>query len=801
MELDTMLGPRWYKVLADLGGNKTRTLLVVLSIAAGVFAVGTVTGSYLVLAHDMAASYAASRPASAILYTSPFGDDLVQSVRRMATVSTVEGRRAIAVRVETGSGQWRNLNLEAISDYNDIHLDLVRSERGAWPPPDRELLVERAALADLKAEIGDEVLIEMPDGKRRSMRLAGVAYYGNYPGPMWSGNWLQGYIAFDTLEWLGVGQDFDELHVAVAGDATDEAHVRRIADLVGEKIEKGGGQVYWKYIPPPEHWANFLVEAMMAVLGILGSLTLGLSAFLVVNTISALMTQQVRQIGMMKAVGARLGQLIGMYLLLALGFGLLATLVAIPLSILVTQALTSFIASLLNFEPDTFSVPLPMITIQVLIGLLTPLLAASYPVFAGTRLTVREAVSSYGLGKGHFGRNVIDRLVENVRGLPRPLLLSLRNVFRRKGRLALTLATLTLGGAVFMAVVSVKSSIDLTTQDLMNYYQEDIAVYFNDGYRVEQIEQEALAVPGVARLECRAAVGARRVRPDGSESNSINLHALSPASDLLCPIMVEGRWLLPEDENAIVVGTDMLREEPDLHVGDEIVLTILGKQRPWRVVGAFLVIGSPGGLSAYVNYPYATRTTGVVGRAWNARIVAERHDPASQAAIAKAVETRFKRAGLRISAVETKAAVRGQIDSQVNILIYFLLAMSVIIAAVGGLGLMGTMGINVLERTREFGVMRAVGASNGAVGWIVVVEGILVGMLSWGLGAILAVPISRVMSDELGQAFFNTPLRHSFASSGVLIWLGIVVVLAAAASLWPAWNAARLPVREVLAYE
>ncbi len=114
---------------------------------------------------------------------------------------------------------------------------------------------------------------------------------------------------------------------------------------------------------------------------------------------------------------------------------------------------------------------------------------------------------------------------------------------------------------------------------------------------------------------------------------------------------------------------------------------------------------------------------------------------------------------------------------------------------------MGTMSINVLERTREIGMMRAVGASDGAVARIFIAEGLFIGLLSWLVGTVLALPIGRLLSDAVGVAFLEAPLTYTFSARGTLLWLAIVFVLSTLASILPAWNASRLTVREVLAYE
>jgi putative ABC transport system permease protein len=142
-----------------------------------------------------------------------------------------------------------------------------------------------------------------------------------------------------------------------------------------------------------------------------------------------------------------------------------------------------------------------------------------------------------------------------------------------------------------------------------------------------------------------------------------------------------------------------------------------------------------------------------------------------------------------------------EVEAIFEVIIVLLLFMAFLLAVIGGLGLMGTMSINVLERTREIGVMRAIGASNRSVRRIFVVEGIIIGVISWLVGAILALPLSQLLGNLIGGLFLNAPLDHNFSINGVVIWLVVVVILSAVASFLPAWNASRLTVQEVLAYE
>jgi putative ABC transport system permease protein len=793
-----MLSPRWRKVVRDLWAHKTRTALVVLSTAVGVFAVGMIANTQAILSRDLAEAYAATNPAHAILYVQPFDERLVRTVRNMREVQDAQGRRSYWVRLQTGPHEWVNFELQAFANYDDIRINGFWPESGAWPPQRREVLLERSSLSSTNSRVGDTVLIETPNGQKRELRIAGLVHdLAQVPTAFWGG--ASGYVAFDTLQWLGEESTYDELYITVAENALDKDHIGRVTERLKHRLERSGWAVYSTEIPEPaEHWADDVIQALLLLLGALGFLSLLLSGFLVVNIITALLAQQVRQIGIMKAIGAQRRQLMAMYLTTVLIFGSLALVVAVPLGALGARALIGYTAGLMNFDVVTSGIPPRVMALQAIIALCVPLLAALYPVIAGTRITSREAMSEYGLGKGRFGASFIDRLLEQVRGLRRPLLLSLRNTFRRKGRLVLTLSTLTLAGAIFIAVFSVRASLFGELDAVMDDLNYDVEVDFNRSYRVTQLEREAQRVPGVARAEALGFAIANRQRSDGTESGSLRILAAPSTMGMIQPTIQRGRWLRPEDRSAIVVTSDFLQAEPDLDVGDEISLRIGKRRTTWRIVGVAGRIGVP---FAYANYSHFARLTGSTGYAGVLVLQTDRDDPAFQAQVARTAEERFKRVGLQVAATMTSGQIRATNIFQFNVLFAFLLIMAILVAVVGGLGLMGTMSLNVFERIREIGVMRAIGASDGAVLRVVIVESIIIGLLSWVLGAILALPLSRILSDAVGVAFIQKPLTFTFSLGGVVIWLLVAIIVAALASFLPARNASRLTVREVLAYE
>lgn len=792
-----MLSPRWRKVLRDLAGYRTRTLLVVLCLAVGTFAVGVIAGTRAILAREMAAAYRAIGPAHAVLYTNPFAEDLLPAARSVEGVAWAEARRSVLLRARAGAGAWRDLELVGIPDFRDMRVNRIRPWRGAWPPPERELLLEREAVRLLGADVGATLEVQTARGDARVLRVAGLAHDLTRPPAIMAGQ-AYGYVTLETLAWLGEPRAFDELHLRVAGDPGDRDAVRRVAEAVRDRLERAGTRVHWIWLPDPErHPAEDVLSPLLLLLGALGGLSLLAAAFLAVNTVHAVLVQQVRQIGVMKALGADALHVAGIYLGMVLALGLLAAGLALPLSALGARALSAYIARLANTDIASFAIPAAVFAAQGLVGVALPLLTGLVPVAAASRMPVREALASYGIATA-FGRGALDRLLERLRGLPRPLVLSLRNGFRRKARLALTLGALTLAGAVFVSVFGVRASLLRTLDEALAYWQYDVEVRFARPYRVEALLREARSVPGVAAAESWSFGSARRGVPGGGEE-SLLLVALPPDTRLLRPTLVAGRWLLPGDENALVLNSEALKRHPGLDPGDEVELRLDGKDTRWRVVG--VVRGTMAGPMAYVPYGYFSRLMGSPGRAGGVMVVGTEHSPEAQRRLARLLEGHFRSRGYAVRSVESIAFHRERIAYQFNVLTGFLLVMALLLAAVGALGLAGTLSLNVLERSREIGVMRAIGADDGDIRRLVLAEGWVIGGLSAALAGLLALPLSRLLSDAVGYAFMQAPLSFRFAPEGVALWLAVVALLATLAGLLPAWQAARLSIREVLAYE
>jgi putative ABC transport system permease protein len=374
----------------------------------------------------------------------------------------------------------------------------------------------------------------------------------------------------------------------------------------------------------------------------------------------------------------------------------------------------------------------------------------------------------------------------------------MRNTFRRKARVALTLLSLTLGGVMFILVMSVSASFSNTLDVLLSDFGFDVLVVFDRTYRMERLLEATASVPGVTYVEVWDVRGATLALDNGEEIQG-QLWGVPDNSKMFHPRITEGRALRPDDGNAILLNSKIAADE-GFAVGDEVTVTIDGEETTWQVVGLVVNINN----NQHDNFvPFDAMASEIGNANRGAFLMANSVEHTSEAQGRLIEDMRAAYAVHRLKPVFFQSAVetREQGEAQFEIVVTLMLAMAVLAAVVGGIGLMGTMSINVVERGREIGVMRSIGATSLSVAGIFVVEGMFVGALSWLLAVPVSYPGALAFSSVVGTAVLELPLDFKFSVDGAVLWLVIVLGLSAVASLWPALRATRVSVREALAYE
>jgi putative ABC transport system permease protein len=799
-----------YKVWSDLWHNKGRTLQVVLIIAIGAFAIGMIIGGSNLIRTGLATPWQASSPAMIQMWVDPpLDDDQLLALKNLKGVDEVEGLLTTTIEWRLSPDEaWSPAGLLARDDYENQHYSKLQLISGNWPAG-RIFAMEKGSDTNFDIHQGGQIYIRVNE-RERIVKIGGVVS-NQFIFPASLGGSAQLYTTRDRFGELTGEREFNQF--LAGAPVYDETLLTDVADRMQRQLEKqdidSGGAAPpegSRTANPEQHFSQDVLDGIFLMLGIMGGLILILGLFLVYNTVNTILTQQVDQVGIMKAIGAGTGQILWVYLVTVFIYGLLALIIAIPLGAIGAYIISSFMLNFFIIDPGPLTISPPAVLVQVVIGLLAPLLASLIPILAGARITVREAISTYGLG-GSAG--LLDKLVAKAERVSRLVLLTLSNTFRNKGRVFLTQITLVGSGLIFMMVTSVRDSTIYTYDDLLSsILRYNVTMRFEDSERTSLVERLTLAQPGVKAVEMWGMAEAK-IRPAGQpeseDDKNASLFGVPLPTTLYGPQMRTGRWLQRDDTHVVVLN-QKLAEDAGVGLGDWVTFDHgFQGESTWQVVG--LLFDPIITQSAHVPRDVLLKEIGSVNKANTVWIQTVRADPASEEAIARKLREYYEQHLLDVSAggtfglpEDTASGLIENILFRFGIIVTLLATMAIIIAIVGSIGLNGILSLSVLERRREIGVMRAIGASSSRIAGLFIGEGLILGLLSWLIALPLSIPAGYLMTQALAAAL-EGEIVYNYTPVGAFYWLGIVTVLSIAASWFPAWGSTRVSVRESLAYQ
>ncbi|MEP6730807.1 MAG: FtsX-like permease family protein [bacterium] len=788
-----MLEPRWRKVFRDLWLHKARTSLVVLAVCIGIVGAGSVLDAWSLLGRATRGEFRESNPASATLRTDSVDAQLLARVRALPAIAGAEARRVLTASVQTNGGT-RTAVLSARDDFATGRIGVIKPASGEWPPRDGALVIEHSSVEFAELGVGDSVGITVGDGRPLTLPISGIARdVGLAPG--WMEHVVYLFATPATLAQLGAPSSLNQLQIVVRDRSLDREGIRRIAADVASVVTHTGRRVISIDVPTPgRHIHAAQIDSLLFTQGAFGMLALLLSGVLVVNLVAAMLTGQVREIGIMKAIGARAGQLSAMYLGLALMLGILASAIAIPIAAILGRLYAEFTAGILNFDVAAFSIPWWSFAIQLAVGVLLPVAAAAIPVSRGCRIPVGDALRDSGIAAR--GESNASRLLSGSTGISRPLLLSLRNAFRRRQRMFLTLATLATGGAVYLGAVNLRSSIISSVDLLFASQRFDMTFRLAQQYPADSIVAVVASVSGVARSEAWTSVRASVGRADGLLGTSFPIVAAPTASSMLVMHVDSGRPLSASGHE-LLVNRALAQDDHTFDVGKSVSLMVNGRATAWTIVGITETGLSP---AAYASREVLAPMTGDGG----ANVVvasAATEGRIAQADLIRRVRARLVDRGFEVSTAQLMVAQREVVQDHILMVAGFLGNMSLLMIVVGGLGLASTMSLAVLERTREIGVLRAIGAPHSSILAMIQIEGLVIALLSWALALPLSMPMSVALEQAFGHIMLKTPVTLLPELTGVVQWLAVVVVVSIVSCAWPAFRATRISTAAALSFE
>lgn len=804
------------KVVRDLAAVRGRIVLMAVALAVSLVVFGAVLFAGTIVDREFDGNYLGTAPAAATLLLGQ-GVDAQRAGALVTNAASAPGITDASVRTQLTTrfavdDRWADEPLQLFVTAPDDPLRFARFtvDRGSWPPPPDGVLIERAAATLLDLSVGDRITVRAPQGAPATLTVTGIAHDPSLADARQEEKGY-GYATTAVLTRLGLPAVLDELKIATV-DRTDRDAIAAAAGGVADRVPASVGVDEIQVPPPGRQPHRQWVDLILRVLFSFGATVLLLSGVLAATMLSRLLGRQIPQIGIMKAIGARTGSIVALYLAMTLLVSALATAVAAGPALALGRALATAVLQMYDMDAAGLAVPAWTVLALVAVGLSVAPLLALVPVLRASRTTVRQAIDHHGGSAAPVvagaDTGLLGRALGRIRLRDRAIALGLRNAVRRRTRFALLVALLAVAGGLFVGGASALAGLGAYQDAALAQQSWDAEIALDGLAPSGPAADRVTGLPGVAAVETSALlpVGVARdgpaevtaVYPDQGHGNRF-LAAVPPDTTVQRPPLVTGRWLRPGDTDAVVLN----RGErgglvPDIGVGDTVRLTLDGRDTTWRVVG--LVAQKFGGPSAFVSTDGLGVAIGRPGLANRVTITADAHDPATRAALADRAARALTGAGFAVQSAAPFGRLEGVVDGHVYVAGYALLVIAVVMAVVGSIGLASGLSSSVLERTREFGVMHAIGAPPGAVRRIVTAEGLLTGAVGLLVGVPVAVIVAVGLDLMIGGMLGGDPLPLRFSWPAAAAWVAVVLVGAVLATLPPARRASRLTVGQALVY-
>jgi putative ABC transport system permease protein len=809
----------WVKLWRDLRASSSRFALMVVAITVSLIVFGSVLFAWAAVGRETRGAYMGTEPASAtvVLEQGIAVDDMAtiaDEVRTWPEVIEAAGRTQFNTRVEVnGNPEEVALQVFVTAPDDPLRLASFSVENGDWPAGPGEIFLGTDSLRLLGAALGDTLTVTTSGGQPVELRIAATVYDPSLsPSPQ--EQTARGYLSTTSLAPSG-NDVLDQLKVQIADPggnvpASNRDDIVEVAAQVARWLQDEQGlRVVEIQVPEPyTHPHQFQADSLLLSLLGGGAAALILSVILVANMLNTLFMQQTPQIGIIKAVGARSGRITRFYVTMTLLVAVVATLLAVGPAILVGRAGLQLFLGFLGIQPVSVAPPAWAYLIVLAVGVSLLPVMALIPISKASRTTVRGAIDYHGIAEQSTTTGIM-AWITRLRRLDRRLLLALRNTFRRPARFWLSAGLLASGGVVFVAGMSLGSSVGALGEEQQEQRSWDVDVQLGALVPADEVIAITEQTPEVVDVEGWAGVPVglagpgefplTRTYPDQGHGRISLVAVPDDTKALPPPVLLEGRWLNPGETGAVVLN-QISRDDtvPGIGPGDTVQLLTGGKPTTWTVVGIVQErVGHGAVYTTADGFAAAIAGAPVVNQL---RVSTSRQNESTRESVAGSIEETLTGQGIKVGSSVSVSRSEAITEGHFGPVIAIILAIAIAMGVVGGIGLASTMTANVLDRIREFGVMHAVGARPKTIRRIVITEGIILAAVSVLIAMVPALVLTGILGAGLGNLFMGAPLPYRVSTLAIVIWLVLITFGATLATDAAANRASRLTVREAISY-
>ncbi len=672
-------------------------------------------------------------------------DRQIDELQAIPNVAGLDVRTGFVAPISFGE-QRQEAFFVTVRDFGDQEVNVVTIDEGE-APGHREFLVDlqNTRSQRLTATTGDMLRLYGPSGESEEFKITGVGGSLRHSDGVRDGAPVI-YITHETFEDLADAQGYSVLNFKVA-DRTD-GQLAATLNAVRSAFEGMVGEPEYQTIPqirPAGDWpAKESMENVTTVFYVLASIAAASALFMVYTTMNAIVREQTNEIAVMKAIGGRRRQIAWSYVRSAAIIGTLGTSLGLVVGFLMSNLLLQMASTTLMALTPGWGVSWEVAALSVLVGIGGSVLASLPAVWRAVRVPVQEALRDQGIAAG-FGDGWLDRTLQRSNRLPRMTQIGLRNTARRKAASLVTALQVSLAVGIALGLLMLGATVMDAAQDWRNAEGGDIEV--SDGPGVDGFESRIANVAGVADVEgvywSTIGVGEERAAMLGLEADTT----------IFGKDVVAGRWFTPEEAatqaRVAVIGLP-LAELTGVEVGAEVAVETPGGSETLQIIGVDRNMSNDGKI---VYLPIETQYDMDLRTAPNWYWVrTANQDEEYIDSVASGIANTLSSAGyqfdLEVNYIDARAA-----RAEERLILGIIGALGIPIAAIGMIGLASAMTMTVLERTREIGILRSVGARAKDVRRMIGAEGLALATLGW----VLALPVGFfsgwAMLWVIGRAF------------------------------------------------
>ncbi|CAH0344248.1 FtsX-like permease family protein [Bacillus sp. CECT 9360] len=766
------------KAWRDLWQDRANIFLIIISISICLTTLATLLNTSKSFSDSLQPGNG-QQDSTIYFYTNLFGNKLPE-LTDIEGITNADARFKTPGRLEI-NGSQENFELIVLPNHEES-INIVPAH-----PYKSGIYLEKTTMDYFRLKKDDMVSITLPGKAKKEVPVAGYITDYDYIPAKYSGLG-RAYISPVSLKTLGLTDDKNSIQITV----NSKEYEKNGAEILQNAKNQLKPDEITVYRTESSNDSLLLRQQMtdtvFLLLIILGSLALVLGIILVIHFFYSLTARKIQSMSILKVLGAEKKHLWKEFSVTLGIIGSVIFLVTLLLSAGLSYYFSQYLIEELNIGVFQFEYSKDVLIIITGLSFLVPIVSGIVPITIALKVPIVQGLIHGSRPYRKGGKHKASRFSF--------FLLSLRNAGKKRIQFITNILMLSFGGAVIIACIGLNNSLTGTVKDMQSFWKHDLEWDIRTSLNISEVTQLAKQSQGVLQAESWTGRSAEAELFSKEKPVSTLLLSVPRESKMIQPAITEGLWLDRLPKTHIVINSDFQALAGNIQTGQSISLKVGNQERTLKIGGV---------IQGQLNGPVIFMASDdyhswMPGQQPNRVIVKlDSYGKTYSSVVINNMEQLFNNNKIAIEAFDTVGNMNSRPHEIIDLVVYSLLFTGILFSVVGIVNLITAMSGNVLERTHEIGLIRAVGGPSYKIHQLFIGEGIFIAFISWIISAALSFPLQFILNQKIGESLIHSPLHFSFSPLGVGLWLIMSLIIGCVASIIPAQKAVKQPVKHLIA--